>query len=288
MNKQLICTRWIPASWKSTWADSVQWAIILNKDNIREELHNWIFSKENERIVIDTERERTEYLLKKGYKCVIVDNTHLWIVNPHITYYKRLAGKYWYEFEVKDFYISREEAIKRDKDRDRTVGIDVIDKMIKMQWNWWYPQNPIFVKSNPDINKECIIVDIDWTLAFMDWKRSPYDYSKVGWDRANEKLKAFINTLFTSTNIILLSWREESCRDLTEKWLAKNSIRFDKLLMRETWDNRKDSVIKKEIYKKEIEPNYNTTAVFDDRQQVVDMWRLELNLPCYQAWYWNF
>jgi len=58
--------------------------------------------------------------------------------------------------------------------------------------------------------------------------------------------------------------------------------------MRASDDNRKDAIIKKEIYHKYIEPNYNINAVFDDRNQVVDIWRLELGLPCYQVFYGNF
>lgn len=66
-----------------------------------------------------------------------------------------------------------EEAIKRDKLRDEPVGEDVIRKMIKIQGNWWYPLNPDFswVKEETDL-PTAYIVDIDWTLAFMDEKRT--------------------------------------------------------------------------------------------------------------------
>lgn len=41
--------------------------------------------------------------------------------------------------------------------------------------------------------------------------------------------------------------------------------------MRKTGDSRKDFLIKKEIYENELKDKYNILAIFDDRQQVVDM-----------------
>lgn len=40
----------------------------------------------------------------------------------------------------------------------------------------------------------------------------------------------------------------------------------------------RDDIIKKELYKKEIEPRYNVLFVFDDRPQVLKMWQNELGL----------
>ena len=52
--------------------------------------------------------------------------------------------------------------------------------------------------------------------------------------------------------------------------------------MRLADDNRKDSIIKEEIYNKVIKPRYNIKLVLDDRNQVVDMWR-DIGLPCFQV-----
>ena len=43
--------------------------------------------------------------------------------------------------------------------------------------------------------------------------------------------------------------------------------------MRKTGDNRKDSIIKREIFENDIRPYYNIDYVLDDRNQVVEMWR---------------
>lgn len=293
MKKIVIC-RWIPASWKSTWAKQEVLqsnAVRFNKDDIRKE--EWLFpawyfySKENEEVVMEEERSRVENSMRLWKEYIIVDNTHLWNNNKHIAYYRSLSEYYWYEFIIKDFWCSREEAIKRDNEREPSerVGEEVINKMIKIQGNWGYPHNPTFkeeVWNMPD----CVIVDIDWTLAFMDEKRSPYEFDKVKWDRCNEYLLKLIDRLPYS--IFIVSWRSDSCRKETEEWLRTNWVEYSQLYMRKEWDNRCDTIIKSEIYEEHIKDKYNVFAVFDDRQKVCDMWRLKYHLPCYQVWYWNF
>ncbi len=284
--KKLICTRGIPASWKTTWSLQAWW-VRYNKDDLRELFHGGVFSKKNERMVVSCEREWVEDALKKWEELVIVDNTHLGAYNKHIHFYKNLAEKYWYSFEIKDFYVSLEDAIERDQRREKSVWEEVIRRMFK-QTNWWYPTNPVFrpekVTNKPDV----IIVDIDWTLAYMDGKRSPYDYSLVGWDRCNTYLRDMLSILKEKKDIFIVSGRNDDCKEETEKWLKDNWVYYTDIFMRKTWDTRKDSIVKKEIAEKYILPERNVFAVFDDRNQVVDMWRLELNLPTFQAWYWFF
>ena len=57
--------------------------------------------------------------------------------------------------------------------------------------------------------------------------------------------------------------------------------------MRKGGDKRIDSIVKKELYRKYIEPFYRVKLVLDDRNQVVDMWR-DLGLPCWQVAPGNF
>lgn len=58
--------------------------------------------------------------------------------------------------------------------------------------------------------------------------------------------------------------------------------------MRKTQDNRKDSIIKTEIYQEFIKEHYFVEFVLDDRNQVVDTWRKDLKLPCFQVNYGDF
>jgi hypothetical protein len=84
-----------------------------------------------------------------------------------------------------------------------------------------------------------------------------------------------------------VSGREDSCRDDTVKWLKKYKIAppipsAKWLFMRRTGDYRPDFMIKEEIYHEHIELFYDVVACFDDRQQIVDMWR-SLGLTCLQV-----
>ena len=69
-------------------------------------------------------------------------------------------------------------------------------------------------------------------------------------------------------------------------WLVKYIKDCDKLLMRKNNDNRKDSIIKLELFK-EICNDYNIVCAIDDRQQVVDLWR-SIGLRCLQVAPGNF
>ena len=58
--------------------------------------------------------------------------------------------------------------------------------------------------------------------------------------------------------------------------------------MRKTEDVRKDAIVKKEFFDTHIRDKYFVKYVLDDRNQVVDMWRLELGLACLQVNYGDF
>jgi hypothetical protein len=91
--------------------------------------------------------------------------------------------------------------------------------------------------------------------------------------------------------IVFMSGRPERLRKATLTWLANNVNHYladtDKLFMRPDNDTREDYIVKKELYLTHVEPHYNVVAVFDDRKQVVDMWR-SLGLTCYQVAEGNF
>lgn len=87
------------------------------------------------------------------------------------------------------------------------------------------------------------------------------------------------------TAIIILSGREERWRPQTERWLKRHGISYDALFLRRSGDRRKDTIVKREIYDAEIAGRYAVRVVFEDRDQVVRMWRDDLQLPCFQvAW----
>ncbi len=135
---------------------------------------------------------------------------------------------------------------------------------------------------------KAVIVDIDGTLAEKG-DRNPFDYSSVDRDTVKEATKELVNALWKDRyKIIILSGREDSCFGMTRAWLDSNMILFDELHMRKAGDRRKDSIVKKELYETAIKGKYDVRFVIDDRDQVVEMWRKELGLACFQADCGNF
>lgn len=131
-----------------------------------------------------------------------------------------------------------------------------------------------------------IICDLDGTLSIFEkidkskpHYRNQYNASTCDQDLLNPVVASIISKF---DNIILLSGREDKYEEPTRKFLTKHNIKFNKLIMRKSGDNRKDSIIKHEIYTQQIEPNYNILFVLDDRNQVVQMWR-SIGLTCLQV-----
>jgi len=137
-----------------------------------------------------------------------------------------------------------------------------------------------------------IIVDIDGTLAIMG-ERSPFNYGLVHLDEVNRPVADLIDVERKSskhTRIIYLSGRSDECRDATRQWLDNNGLlsNEDELYMRAEGDYRKDSIIKKELFYENVQGRFRIKYVLDDRDQVVEMWRRELNLPCFQVYFGDF
>jgi hypothetical protein len=119
--------------------------------------------------------------------------------------------------------------------------------------------------------------------------RNPFDASKCDEDELNNPVANVLrNYKKLGYKILLVSGREDQYREPTLRFLAKHEIGYDALIMRKTKDYRKDSIIKTEIYNEFIKDNYFVEFVLDDRNQVVDTWRNDLKLPCFQVYYGDF
>ena len=115
---KLIMCKGLPASGKSTWAKT-QDAVVVSKDEIRK------YTKGEESV-----RKERDALVSLGIQLgldVIVDDTNL---NPiHEVRLREIASKYGAEFEIKEFDIDVNEAIKRDIERGTKVGAGGIRMM---------------------------------------------------------------------------------------------------------------------------------------------------------------
>ncbi len=114
--------------------------------------------------------------------------------------------------------------------------------------------------------------------------RGPYDWGRVGSDLPHEAVIAAVRAMHAAGNaIVFCSGRDEIARSETEAWLDLYvGVPYEALFMRPEGDNRKDAVVKREIFETEIEGRWRIAGVFDDRQQVVRMWR-ELGLTVFQV-----
>jgi len=130
---------------------------------------------------------------------------------------------------------------------------------------------------------EAFLFDIDGTLALRG-DRGPFDYDRVEEDAVNEAVRVVLYALSgAGYRPVLMSGRPERARALTERWLRDRvGVPYDGLLMRADGDNRPDWVVKHELFVERVSPNYVVHGVFDDRNQVVGMWRA-IGLPCFQV-----
>ncbi len=133
-----------------------------------------------------------------------------------------------------------------------------------------------------------ILCDLDGTLALLNG-RDPYDASGCEADLLNTPVANVLrNYKQQGYQVILVSGREATYREPTLRFLEQHGIAYDLLLMRAAGDSRKDAVIKRELFNRELAGKYYIEFVLDDRDQVVQMWRDELKLPCFQVYYGDF
>jgi predicted kinase len=319
MTQTLYIYRGLPASGKSTMAqnmvDKSYGSIVrIERDMLRDQLYNgriysrpnnWdmtdeefkVFMREREDTITQVQNSMVSAALKAG-KSVIVSDTNL--PAKTVKSWIALARKHNVAFEIQEFDIEIEECIKRDQGRENAVGEEVIRRMAnahttkgkirkvtetpvqvleiepyKNTWSWDMP--------------EAVIVDIDGTLAKMK-DRSPYEWMRVGED---DPVQAVIDAVKAAhaygARIIVMSGRDASCRLITVGWLKQHfgpDMSF-KLFMRAEGDNRKDDIVKYELFNQNVRDKYHVKYVLDDRDQVVAMWR-KLGLACFQVEYGDF
>jgi len=158
--------------------------------------------------------------------------------------------------------------------------------------------------------KGTVFVDIDGTLADIEHRRVYVRSKPKNWpafERAIPNdgpidwvIDAVKRLFYAGWTVVLMSGRSEKSREVTEAWLEKHGIRYHALYMRRTWefdengeikltkngkklgDFRRDDIVKEELLGVAREAGYDPDVVFDDRDQVVAMWR-KLGIPVVQV-----
>ena len=156
------------------------------------------------------------------------------------------------------------------------------------------------------MDKKIVIFDLDGTLALIDDRRdlATKDNGKFDWDVFFNPDNISLDVPNTPVikmaqmldsqgfNIVIFSGRSKSTYRTTRQWLIQNDVPFDTLQMRPNdrdsggkFHFMKDSDLK-QLWLDTIGKD-NVAMVFDDRNQVVDMWR-QNRLTCFQVADGNF
>jgi predicted kinase len=291
---RLLITRGLPASGKTTFARKLQPGVVrVNRDDLRRMLHGQrLFTQWAEGQVTRVQRASVEALLRARAD-VIVDDTNL--RTKTVREWAELAARFDATFEVHDFTdVPLDECLRRDAGRpeDERVGEDPIRRMherylagrnLPLPVPYVDVGGPGVVYSPAGDLPEAVLVDIDGTVALMNG-RSPYDMTRVGEDLPNPAVIAAVRAMHAAGHaIVFCSGRDDSCRAETEAWLDEFvGVPYEALFMRAEGDSRKDAIVKREIFDNEIRDRWKVVGVFDDRQQVVRMWRA-LGLTVFQV-----
>ena len=293
--REVILTVGIPASGKSTWAHHYAMdnnGIVIERDEIREQLFNcsrsdYKYTKAREKQITDEQDKRIKAALFCGTPVIISDTNLRESTRQRI---KEVVGDFCKELDVKykishvTFEVPLKEAMEFNRKRLHTVPEAVMIRMEKRMRE--YLGKYTHDHSNPQKLPECILVDIDGTVADMAGKRSPFEWDKVGGDLPKSHIINIVremqlqyekyNLLFPE--VIFMSGRDSICRGETEDWLSTHTYfdrfnKVDKLFMRPVNDNRPDTVIKEELFDLHIKDYYHVTMVIDDRKCMVQHWQ---------------
>ncbi len=301
-NSKILILVGAPGSGKSTYAKYH----VRTEDNwfrvCRDDFRLMQFTKGNlskdEEIQLTKIVSHTIHGLLKLKINVIIDatNTRKEFLNGYIHEFGEKA-----DISFKLFDLPLAELAERCENRKIETGKYIPSNVIKRQYSNLQKLIKSFDFSDRKLKKKklsyavqskdlpkAIICDLDGTLCLMNG-RNPFDASRCDEDLPNtpvvNMVKQYKGLGYT---IILLSGRSDAYKPQTIKWLKENEIIYDDLVMRKEGDHRKDSIVKSEFYYGNIDGQYNVELVLDDRDQVVELWRETLGLPCFQVYYGDF
>jgi predicted kinase len=279
----LTITRGLPGSGKTSWAKRQGGHVRVNRDELRNMLHGGPLPHGWAELQVSlAQRASIEALLRAGVN-VICDDTNL--RGRTVRELAELGRACGAEVVIRDFTdVPLEVCIARDAGRsgDARVG----EQVIRGMWQRYLagrklplpvpaPDADPPVRYEPPLGvPEAFLVDIDGTVADLAG-RDPYDESLVGDDRPNSPVIAVVRALHsTGYHIVFCSGRTEASRTATAAWLdAHVGVPYDGLYLRPSGDQRRDTVVKAELFDKHIGHAFRIVAVLEDRASVVAMWR---------------
>lgn len=144
----------------------------------------------------------------------------------------------------------------------------------------------------------CYLFDIDGTLADLTHRLHHIQKDPKDWDAFFDAcpddapishVLTLAHSLMRSARLIFVSGRSDSTREKTEAWLLRYGLGDGpgRLYMRKAGDHRHDNIVKSELLDQILADGFRPIMAFEDRDQVVKMWR-ERGIPCAQVAEGNF
>lgn len=135
------------------------------------------------------------------------------------------------------------------------------------------------------MENKCVVFDLDGTLSksnhrkhlaiSKDWDAYHNEFRN---DKPNTDVITRLKNFYYNTpyEIIILTGKPELYRETADIWLARHNIPYDKMIMREDGDYRRNYEFKEDF----IAPNHQNIIIgFDDFQQVIDVYK-KYDVPC--------
>lgn len=297
--RQIILTRGIPGSGKSTWAkawvaESPETRIRLNWDDMRNMMGPyWVPSREPINKAMMWCAINTAAYCDKPYD-IVIDNMNLnpkgwkeveeWVETYNASHHAKSLNL-CYVLYFRDFFIPVDECIRRDAMRSNPIG----EKTIKEIWRKYkhfiqttsvtnyvenlLPKDP----SKPD----CVVIDMDSTMCFNTNGRPWYGKGSTEAmidDIPNEGVVNLIKA--QNYPVVVCTGRNQDQLGVTEQWLNKHGIYPEMMFFRANNDFRTGVEVKSELMD-EILKIYNVVAVFEDCEPIVTKFR-EMGLTVLQ------
>jgi predicted kinase len=239
----------------------------VNRDDLRAMLFNSVWTGKREEVVVDCEKAIAQVLFDHGMN-PLVDDTNL--SAKHRSLWSDFTKQHEQHFEVKDLAVDVPTCIKRDAEREKSVGRAVIDRMALQNGMIDWGDKPI------------LLVDIDGTISCGDARVHRVTGEKKDWttyfsllseDTPVEWVIEKVKSHRPTHTICLCSGRPDTYQRETLAWLGKHEVPFDWIFMRPGSDKRSDVDIKSGFLK--FIPKERVSLVLDDRPSVCRYWESE-------------
>jgi predicted kinase len=295
-----------PGSGKSTWAkaeiskDPNNW-VRINNDDIRSMANGSVWSSSYEKLITETRL----FLIREAFKRdknVIVDN-----VNANKRHFEdvcKLAKEANRDITVFErlFYCELDELLERNAKREGAARVpdEAVKKFFKdlggKQFRFSNSKVETFTKRHtaadvviePMVQNETlpptIVCDLDGSLARIG-NRSPYDASNC--DVVDFPMEMTVETVKlyyqAGYKIVFCTGRMEKDRAPSSRFIERCVPGMEYVLFcRPDNDQRKDHIVKEEMFNNNIKGKYWVKLVIDDRNSVVQGWR-KMGLVCWQV-----